>query len=335
MFVPSLLKQIALSAFGIAAGNYSGITHISGNEYAIVDDAGKTDGFKLLTLDIDPSSGKLTGAALKEPKGMASRRSEKSGKNRDCEGVAYCSATRTVFVSGENDQRILEYALDGTPTGRELAVPSHMQGNKIYSNAGFEALSYNATTHLFWTTTEATLKADGQCVTVRNTNVRNRLRITSFNDDLQFVAQYAYEMDLPKSKGGEGTYAYGVSSMVALDDGSLIVMEREAYIPSQKLGSFCHIKLYQCVPSEKCRITDSSVSLQSLSSKSFMKKKLLTEFTTNVRLGKLDFSNYEGMCLGPRLNDGRQTLILISDSQNGAGNSLFRLKDNVRIVILD
>jgi len=28
------------------------------------------------------------------------------------------------------------------------------------------------------------------------------------------------------------------------------------------------------------------------------------------------FANYEGMCLGPKLQDGRQVLILISDSQN-------------------
>ena len=51
-------------------------------------------------------------------------------------------------------------------------------------------------------------------------------------------------------------------------------------------------------------------------------------------IGQLNYANYEGMCLGPKLNDGRQTLILINDSQAGAGNSLYRLKDYIKIIIL-
>ena len=30
----------------------------------------------------------------------------------------------------------------------------------------------------------------------------------------------------------------------------------------------------------------------------------------------LNWANYEGMCLGPKLEDGSQTIILISDSQS-------------------
>ena len=39
------------------------------------------------------------------------------------------------------------------------------------------------------------------------------------------------------------------------------------------------------------------------------------------------------MCLGPRLEDGRQTVLLVSDSQNRAGNPLFHLKDYIRVIV--
>ena len=47
----------------------------------------------------------------------------------------------------------------------------------------------------------------------------------------------------------------------------------------------------------------------------------------------MNFANYEGMCPGPRLADGRQTLLLIDDTQAGAGNSLFRLSEHLKVIV--
>jgi hypothetical protein len=47
-----------------------------------------------------------------------------------------------------------------------------------------------------------------------------------------------------------------------------------------------------------------------------LQKQLLTEFRPVMNLTKHSFANYEGICLGPRLNDGRQVLLLVADSQN-------------------
>lgn len=314
-----LLKQLSLALFGILPGNYSGITHIAGNDYAIVDDKNMTDGFMILSLDIDSiGKGKMIGAEMREPAGMAERRQAGTGKNRDCEGIAYCSATNTLFISGEEDQRILEYTLEGVPTGRELDIPQRMSRSAIRPNLGFEALTYNANTQRFWTTTESTLPRDGECSSLTSKNVSNRLRFISFDLSLKPADEYLYEMDLPTAKRKKGMLAHGVPSLVALDDGSLLVMEREAFIAKNKVGSFCRIKLFHAVPDN-----------------GMMRKEKLTEFVTRLRIGKMNFANYEGMCLGPRLADGRQTLLLISDSQNGAGNSLFHLKDYLKVVIIN
>jgi len=47
-----------------------------------------------------------------------------------------------------------------------------------------------------------------------------------------------------------------------------------------------------------------------------LQKQLLTEFRTKINLTDRSFANYEGICVGPRLKDGRILLILVADSQD-------------------
>ena len=43
----------------VPAGNYSGITHYRDNQYLVVSDKSKTDGFFIFDIDIDSISGQL------------------------------------------------------------------------------------------------------------------------------------------------------------------------------------------------------------------------------------------------------------------------------------
>lgn len=312
-------------------GNYSGITHIKDNVYAVVDDKDKVDGFKLLTLDIDTSNGKIKNASMQEPVGMATRRAEGVKTDLDCEGVAYFNERNTIFVSCEEEQRILEYNIDGTPTGRELPIPSIMKRDRIVTNLGFEALTYNAAQQRFWTTTESTLPADGKRSSSKNRDVKNHLRFVSFDNNLKQRESYVYEMDLPKSTNTKANSIHGVPSLIALDDGRIIVMEREGCFPKKEYGSWVRIKLYIVNPKEEKPVS-LDTPMSSVSQETFMKKKLLCSFVTRLRIGKMNLSNYEGMCLGPKLSDGSQSLILIADSQNGLGNWLYHIKDHIRLI---
>ena len=325
--------QTKLNKWGIAPGNYSGISHVRDNLYAIVDDKDPVDGFKFLTLDIDRENGKVLNASLSEPEGMKERRAKGENTKRDCEGVAYFPDKNTVFVSGEEEQRILEYTIEGRLTGRELAIPSIMQRNKIVSNLGFEALTYNDEQKRFWTTTESTLPADGKQSSPHNPLIHNRLRFVSFDNTLKPVESFVYQMDLLKATNKSATSLYGVPSLLALDDGRIIVMEREGCFPKQQYGSWVRIKLYVVNPKLSKPIS-LDTPMARVEDDSVMSKELICEFVTRLRLGSMNLSNYEGMCLGPNLNDGRQTLILIADSQNGMGNWMYHIKDHIRIVIL-
>ena len=277
----------------VPAGNYSGITWLGGDRYAVANDKSPTAGFHLMTIRTDSLTGDII--EVRADSFMTCNK-----PNRDEEGICYVPQTNTLFVSGERDGQILEYGMDGQLTGRRLDIPDVFA--TAYANSGFEALTYNAKTRRFWTTSENTLKADGEKPGIKR-KTANVLRIQSFGDDLKPDAQYWYRSDSSAVASTEGKSILGVSGMAALDDGSIIILEREIRQPPKRIGSFVHVKLYVVNP-----------TLQKPGEQ--LRKQLLTEFRTGINMTKRSFANYEGICAGPKLADGRQMLILVADSQN-------------------
>ena len=276
----------------VPAGNYSGITWLGNDRYAIANDKSATAGFHLMTIRTDS----ITGDILE----VRADSFVTSGlPNRDEEGICYVPQTNTVFVSGEDDGQILEYKMDGQLTGRKLAIPDVFA--TAYGNGGFEALTYNAKTHRFWTTSENTLKADGEKPNVKK-KIPNMLRLQSFGDDLLPAEQYWYKTDSSTVIWKQGKSTLGVSGMAALDNGNLIILEREIRQTSNRVGSFVHVKLYLVNPSRQ-------------QPGELLQKELLTDFRTFLNVAQRNFANYEGICIGPRLKDGRQVLLLVADSQ--------------------
>ena len=286
----------------IPAGGYSGITWLGDDRYAVVSDNTASDGFFLFRIQTD-SLGRIVHASNEGFRG------DTPGA-RDAEGIAWCPTRGTVFVSGEADHKVVELSIDGTPTGKCLQLPAWLVEG-MSRKYGLEALTYNAHTHTFWTVSESTLCDDGLQATPQN-GVANRLRLMAFDDSLSFVAQYFYEMDAPETEDAADRYAMGVSALAALDDGRILVLEREFNVLPTKIGSTVQCKIYSITPRPDDRLCGNA----SLKDHKPLQKQLVAEWTTAV--GLLDFSiaNYEGMCLGPRLHDGCQVVVLIADSQN-------------------
>lgn len=252
------------------AGNYSGIAPLGDGRYAVVSDKTEEDGFYVFRILVDTVKGRITEV---ENEGFRS-----SGlPNRDMEGICYRPSTNTVFISGEKDNEVHEYTLDGQRTGQKLEMPEVFK--QADHNYGLESLTYDAQRHLFFTTTEHVLKGD------------SLLRIQSFGDDLKPRHQYFYRPDVPISD----KHIYGVSELCALNDGRLLVLERQIRVPRLKLGSSTTIRIYEVRPSEEA----------------FLEKRLVREFHTRLNLFSRRFGNYEGFC---ELPSG--WLLLIADSQD-------------------
>lgn len=265
----------------IPAGNYSGICALGDGRFAVVDDKAAEDGFYVFRIGIDSVKGRITTI---ENEGYRS-----SGlPNRDMEGICYCPTTQTVFISGEDDNEVYEYRLDGQRTGRQLAMPPEFK--KASQNYGLEALTYDNSRHLFITTSEQPLPCD------------TLLRIQTFGDNLQPREQYLYRPDEPDmgKRGRPGGGLHGVSGMCALTDGRLLVMERQIRVPRMKIGARVVTRIYEVV-----------LPPYGEPSPAILEKRLVKEIKTRLTLTGRRFANCEGIC-----EPWPGLLLIVADSQN-------------------
>ena len=337
----------------VAAGNYSGIAHLHDDIYAVVSDKSDSALYFNFRIQVNPKTGELeqvenlgfterTDGTLNDGKPWQGQE-----KGFDHEAIVKVSDS-TLVIASEGYCRLKEYPI--LPTSADAAKVDYQQNlwesrwssADFYPNYNFESLAFDSVRQYLWTIPESTLRKDGQPATPQN-GLANQLRLMrldwgkikenrnkeeyseqvsskeeyseqeSSKKDSRYMMTYAYQMDQPSTHKKADIYVMGVSELCALPDGQLLVLEREAFIPKIKIGAFCKCKLYLVNP-----LNSENFSMkENISSDTpFLKKKLLTEWKTGLSLSKRSFANYEGMCLGPKLEDGSQVVILLSDSQD-------------------
>lgn len=337
----------------VAAGNYSGIAHLHDDIYAVVSDKSDSALYFNFRIQVNPKTGELeqvenlgfterTDGTLNDAKPWQGQE-----KGFDHEAIVKVSDS-TLVIASEGYCRLKEYPI--LPISAYAAKVGYQQNlwesrwpsADFYPNYNFESLAFDSVRQYLWTIPESTLRKDGQPATPQN-GLANQLRLMRFDwgkmkenrnkeayseqvsskeeyseqesskKDSRYMMTYAYQMDQPSTHKKADIYVMGVSELCALPDGQLLVLEREAFIPKIKIGAFCKCKLYLVNP-----LNSENFSMkENISSDTpFLKKKLLTEWKTSLSLSKRSFANYEGMCLGPKLEDGSQVVILLSDSQD-------------------
>lgn len=327
----------------VAAGNYSGIAHLHDDIYAVVSDKSDSALYFNFRIQVNPKTGELeqvenlgfterTDGTLNDGKPWLGLE-----KGFDHEAIVKVSDS-TLVIASEGYCRLKEYPI--LPISADTAKVGYPQNlwesrwpsSDFYPNYNFESLAFDSVHQYLWTIPESTLRKDGQPATPQN-GLANRLRLMRLNwgkmkedsnkeeyseqvnskKDSRYMTTYAYQMDQPSTHKKADIYVMGVSELCALPDGQLLVLEREAFIPKIKIGAFCKCKLYLINPLNS---EEFSMKEKFSSDTPFLKKRLLTEWKTGLSLSKRSFANYEGMCLGPMLEDGSQVVILLSDSQD-------------------
>ena len=327
----------------VAAGNYSGIAHLHDDIYAVVSDKSDSALYFNFRIQVNPKTGELeqvenlgfterTDGTLNDAKPWQGQE-----KGFDHEAIVKVSDS-TLVIASEGYCRLKEYPI--LPTSADATKVDYQQNlwesrwlsADFYPNYNFESLAFDSVRQYLWTIPESALRKDGQPATPQN-GLANQLRLmrldwgkmkenrnkegyseqVSSKKDSRYMVTYAYQMDQPSTHKKADIYVMGVSELCALPDGQLLVLEREAFIPKIKIGAFCKCKLYLVNPLNS---EEFSMNEKFSSDTPFLKKKLLTEWKTSLSLSKRSFANYEGMCLGPKLEDGSQVVILLSDSQD-------------------
>lgn len=309
----------------------SGVTHVSNDLYYAVNDARSL--LVELKVGIDAATGQPTNCAVGAFVSL-----EGGGKYVDLEGVAWDSARGLVWVSDELDASIR--AFDPATGARRGEVPVPARQDAFRYNRSLESLAIGPGGMEMWTCNEEALDAadarrqrdgirspkprpettcsDGPRATrEKGTRVRlMRFARASAAEAWRPAGEWAYETDPIGGLDFLGKSRSGVADVAVLSDGTLLALERELSIKSGKF-----------MPSLRCRIYIVDVS----GAEDVAGRASLADFSgpmakkTLLWSGDTGFSNYEGLCEGPRLKDGARTLLLVSDADAGAAARVMTL----------
>lgn len=292
---------------GIAWSGHAGVF------YVLRDHDGDKTKIYPLALRIDPD----TGAILDQTLGA----SFSPGSLADGEGIALDPQSGRLWVSdeGKYDQSndnfvpptIGEYNLDGTATKRIAPVPAIQ--NKHRNNRSLEALTVSPDGLTMWTANEQALTCDGES-SDGNTNVSTVVRLTRFTRETpqanwEAAGEWAYACD-PCAMANHAQS--GLSGLCALPDGSLLTLEREV-----SAMTFGRCRIYRITTGAFASATEvsacSALTNATVNAVSKGTKPLLSFNGPFSLFGPYEVIVYEGIALGPILNDGSRAVYLVSD----------------------
>lgn len=247
----------------------------------------------------------------------------------DPEGIAMTRRGR-MFVSSEGignrepriPAAIVEYAR-GLNYVRQLEIPAKFATNEtgpivrgVRENAGFESLTLSPDDRWLYTAAETALAQDGPPADFSH---GTRTRIIEFEAEGEtYVArrEFAYPLDaVQKTDFTPGFMINGLVELVSLGGTELASLEREYAQENGGTGRDVHrIRVYR-VSTEGATDVSAIVPLASAAGIRPVRKTLLLDLGSvqglSPELARLD--NFEGMWLGPRRDDGRRDLLVVSD----------------------
>ncbi|MCR5750990.1 MAG: esterase-like activity of phytase family protein [Kiritimatiellae bacterium] len=304
----------------------SGITWAGGNKFYVV----QNNGFLMEMTVARDNSGNVDSLPT-----IVSRRTLVGA--HDPEGIAYDPSTGNVWISSEENSdgskgaTICEYDPNtGYPTYRAVQIPDIIKTN-VRKNLSLESLTISGDGLTMWTANEEALNGDGDtAVDLAGQSAGTKVRLIKFKrDDVHspwtLDGMWAYVCD-PVNVGHPKNG--GVSDLVALPDGSLLVMERiadtvEGFLSARARGI---LRIYRPNFTNATDVRNKS-SLSSGGIVTVAKGSRLLDMDDTVAIPGRSFDYwiacYEGICLGPRNSDGTCNLMVVSDggAYKSAGNS--------------
>lgn len=296
---------------GVGPSELSGVAWIPGtSEWFSVSD-GQSRLFRL-SVPIDPISGEVSSATTVGARSLVQANGTSFPTARDFEGVALGAGGTSVFVSDETGPRLREFSL---ATGRVVAEvgPASHPALAIFANQrtnlGWESLTRAPDTGVLWTANEEALSGDGPTGAGA---ASTRVRLQALGPDLVPIAQWGYTVSGGVVPGTAGNANGGVSDLVALPGGQLLVLERSA-----GLVSYPDIDLRNRIYLVDFLGATDVTGLGALTAGTYtpVAKTLLWE-------GLFSDDNFEGIALGPLLANGDRSLLLVSDDGSGAQSVL-------------
>ena len=311
-------------------GGLSGIDYDKKSQkyYIISDERSATSPSRFYTANINISNNKIANVEFLSVHSLTNSKEktfpplkEDPVNAADPESIRYNPIKKNLVWTDEGDKAnrngafvlrnpsIYEMDLQGNYTD-SFALPRNMlmkagdEGPR--TNGVFEGSTFDEGYQHLYVSLEEPLFEDGPRADVDYPNAP--IRITKFDVKTRKpVAQYAYLLDavarLPFPR--DAFRVNGVSEILWLDDGRLLVMERSYSTGSLK----CAVKVY--VADLK---NASDVSLIASLKDTSLFTPALKKLVLNIDNLNTHIDNVEGITFGPRLPNGNQSLIFIADN---------------------
>lgn len=316
---PALIGELrlptGLAIGGVPFGGISGLDYDphSGLFYAVSDDRAENGParFYKLKLTFAPRGGLAVDivdtVALRGDGGALF-----AAKDVDPEGISLDPRTGLIAWSSEGDRQgrpaIVEADIGGYKR-RSFEIPDYYlpDGERtrgVRDNLAFEGLSHAPDGGTLFAVIENALVQDGDKATLQD---GSPVRILALDPQSgRARAEYVYVTEpIPRAATGVPPYAdNGVSAVLALDGGRLLVVER-----SFAMGYGNTVKVFEASLDGATDVLGRA-SLREGVHTPVVKKHL---FTLEEGTFGLDLDNIEGLSFGPEV-DGRRTLVLVSDN---------------------
>jgi hypothetical protein len=318
-FIGQQIIPTGTQVLGTTLGGLSGIDYdVATRSYiSISDDRSQVNPARFYTLNLDLTSTRFNAVnftatqTLKQTDG-----SPFPALGIDPEAIRF-NGRGGFYYTSEGDANALQspFVREARSDGsfiRDLTLPGYYLPTAIggiRQNLAFESLTLTPNGTIF-TATENALRQDGPAATLNNGSFA---RLLAFNPTTgNPLAEYVYEV-APINQSPNPLTAFatnGLVELLALSDSRFIGVERSFSVGAP--GTGYSVKLFDIDISGATNITD----LSSLTGANFtpVRKTLLFDLGT---LG-IPLDNIEGISFGQRLENGRQSLIIVSDNNFGA-----------------
>jgi hypothetical protein len=242
------------------------------------------------------------------------------GEVPDTESIRFDPGDGSVWYTSEGDRSLgldpfVKHATVSGDFIARLPLPARFKVSPTTetgsrNNLTFEGLTFAPDGKSLWVSMEAPIYEDGPITSVSNGAFS---RVTQYDRSGNVLKQVAYPIDaIPVAPAAGMAADNGVSEMLAVDDHRFLMIERSGVQGAD--GNYKdYIRLYEM---DVAGATDVN-SIASLKGATFtpVSKRLVLDLTT-LKLPILD--NIEGVAWGPKLANGHDSLVLVSDDNFNA-----------------
>lgn len=298
-----------VSPAGVPEG-LSGLACAASNQYVAAGDSGGR--MSALTITLDPATGAITSVVMGVTRALG---------GTDLEGIAYNRIRDSVYVSDETGPAIQEYAVGGGAVLTNLPLPAVYASYR--DNYSLESLTLSPDGRTLWTANEealfraATGVDDGPLSSPSGGSLVRLQRWTRASplDGWTADGQWAYLTQAWRADSPFITEERsGVSDLCALPNGHLLVLERDlsGFIPTLQN------RIYD-VDFTGATDTASLPALNGAAVTPVAKRQLWSgNFGTS--------ENFEGLCLGPQLEGGDYSLLMVADGDAPLNPGFYALR---------